>query len=202
MNIHQLSDEKITQNAQAWKGLLTSKAEGRKGIDNLIRWLETTDFFHAPASTKYHEAYYGGLVEHSLAVYFELSRINAANKEKGLPRYKDSTIAVSALLHDVAKACFYVEATHKEGFTVDDKFPFGHGEKSIYLVEKHISLAPDEAIAIRWHMGAFDDATKGGCSRTYTQALENFMLCSMLHIADMTATYLRAQDISMYANQE
>ena len=74
-------------------------------------------------------------------------------------------------------------------FNVEDQFPYGHGEKSVYLIERFLRLIPAEAVAIRWHMGGFDDAARGGC-RAISEAYDAYPLAVKLHLADLTATYL------------
>lgn len=120
----------------------------RPGADKLLEWLKSTDFFTAPASTRFHGAYPGGLVKHSLNVYYALlGNFNL----RGL--YSPQTQTIVALLHDVCKANYY--AGEYPDYTVKDQMPMGHGEKSVYLVMKHMELTDDEALAIRWHMGAY-----------------------------------------------
>lgn len=134
----------------------------RPGAAELLEWLESTDFFEAPASTHYHGSYPGGLVEHSLNVYYELI---GAGRVPGVPTAE--TYAVVALLHDICKADFYAQSTRNQKnsdgkwetvpcYTVREKFPFGHGEKSAFLVQRFMLLTDAEALAIRWHMGAYD----------------------------------------------
>ena len=152
----------------------------RPGADKLLEWLKSTDFFTAPASTRFHGAYPGGLVKHSLNVYYALlGNFNL----RGL--YSPQTQTIVALLHDVCKANYY--AGEYPDYTVKDQMPMGHGEKSVYLVMKHMELTDDEALAIRWHMGAYDDAFRGG-SRALNAAMERTPLVLELHYADMIAT--------------
>ena len=170
------------------------KAITRQGSSELLEWLKTTDFFTAPASSKFHSAYEGGLCDHSLNVY----RVMINRYNNGNP---DETMAICALLHDLCKAEFYKinyrnvknETTGKWDkvpyYVVEDKYPFGHGEKSVFLIERFMKLKIDEAIAIRWHMGGFDDAVRGG-SFCAGNAFERYPLAVMLHIADIEATYL------------
>ena len=99
--------------------------------------------------------------------------------------YSPQTQAIVALLHDVCKANYY--AGEYPDYTVKDQMPMGHGEKSVYLVMKHMELTDDEALAIRWHMGAYDDAFRGG-SRALNAAMERTPLVLELHYADMIAT--------------
>lgn len=165
----------------------------REGINDLLKYLEEeTDFYTAPASTKYHGSYKGGLLEHSINVFNELK------DSKYINNYSKETLTLVSLFHDICKANIYkveIRNTKKDGdwiqvpyFSVDEKFPFGHGEKSVYLINKFIKLTDEEALAIRWHMGGFTDSVKGG-SYSLSKAFEN-ILALELHIADMRATYI------------
>jgi hypothetical protein len=170
----------------------------REGADALLRWLESTDFFTAPASTKYHSCHEGGLCEHSLNVYKRLSRVFFGENsiEHGKEAAEKETVAICGLLHDVCKANFYKASTRnvkndetgkwekKPYYAVDEKFPFGHGEKSVFLIERFMKLTPEEAVAIRFHMGEFDTL------RCTSDAYSKFPLAVMLHVADLEATYL------------
>lgn len=167
----------------------------REGSGELLSWLEKTDFFTAPASTKFHLCRENGLCEHSVNVYECL-------KERRNGEHSDESIAIVSLLHDLCKAQFYKPGTRNQKneqtgqwekvpcYTIEDKFPFGHGEKSVFLIERFMRLKVEEAIAIRWHMGGFDDAAKSG-SFTISNAFEMYPLAVKLHIADIEATYLR-----------
>ena len=165
----------------------------RAGAQQLLEWLEENGFFTAPASTKYHGNYAGGLVEHSNRVFERLSEMfpQAAEAE---------SMAIAGLLHDVCKIDAYKVETKKQknaegkwedvkGYTYTNAFPFGHGEKSVFLIMRFMQLTFTEALAIRWHMGAFDHATKGG-SYDMNNALNQCELAAALHIADMTATHI------------
>lgn len=170
------------------------RSTGRDGIEELISYLsEETDFFAAPASTKYHCAYEGGLLQHSMNVYEEL------NHDLQSRYYPLESIIIAALLHDVCKAnCYSKESRNvkengvwveRQVYVYNDQLPLGHGEKSLYLIGKYIKLSDEEAAAIRWHMGAFDNAFRGG-DRGLNAAYEKYPLAVMLHLADMRATYL------------
>lgn len=163
--------------------------------DGMVEWLTKTDFFTAPASTKFHGSYEGGLVEHSLNVLTELMT------SKNAIRFREESIIKVALLHDICKANFYVvdyRNTKIDGkweqvpfYTVKDDFPYGHGEKSVLLASRFLRLTEEETMAIRWHMGAFDEAVKGGFN--LSQVYEKYPLALELHIADMRATYIVEQ---------
>lgn len=167
----------------------------RPGADKLLEWLSTTDFFKAPASTRFHGACEEGLVMHSLNVYHAL--MDRYFEEGDNPE----SMAICGLLHDLCKANYYKTGTRNVKneatgqwekvpvFMVEDQFPYGHGEKSVYLIERFIRLKPAEAVAIRWHMGGFDDAARGGC-RAISEAYDAYPLAVKLHLADLTATYL------------
>ena len=174
----------------------------RHGAKELLDWLCKTDFFTAPASTKYHCACTNGLVMHSLSVYDVLL-------EKHFDEETDSleSFTICALLHDLCKAQFYKVSTRNVKneetgnwekvpfYSVDDVFPYGHGEKSVYLIERFMRLKPVEAMAIRWHMGGFDDAAKGG-SFAISLAFDRYPLAVKLHMADLESTYLREKGTS------
>ena len=169
----------------------------RDGAHELLKWLEDSDFFVAPASTKYHGSYEGGLVEHSLNVY---DCLVGELRQEGLSElYSDETVAIVSLLHDVCKTNFYKKGARnvkengqwvtKEVFEIDEKFPCGHGEKSIIILQNFIHMNADEIYAIRAHMGGFDTSVKGG-DYFIGKIFEKSKLALLLHLADMKATYL------------
>ena len=175
----------------------------RQGSQEFLDWLLKTDFFTAPASTKYHGACEGGLLLHSLNVYKTL-------RERYFEEGKDSeeSFAICALLHDLCKAQFYKVSTRNVKndvtgqwekvpyYTVEDAFPYGHGEKSVFLIERFMRLKTSEAMAIRWHMGGFDDSARGG-SFAISLAYEKYPLAVKLHLADLESTYLKEKNTSM-----
>ena len=167
----------------------------RRGADRLLEWLMSMDFFTAPASTRFHAAYEGGLVEHSLNVYRIMMKKHFVEGEDD-----PESAAICTLLHDICKAGFYeVSFRNRKNdagvwekvpyYTINDKFPYGHGEKSVFLIERFMRLKNEEAVAIRWHMGGFDDAAKSG-SFAIAHAYENYPLAVKLHLSDLEATYL------------
>ena len=171
----------------------------REGADRLLDFLVKSDFFTAPASTRYHGAHEGGLVEHSLNVYDCLVDILSRPRMKELygVEYSDESIAIAALLHDVCKVNFYkttfrnvkdetgkwVSAPY---YTIEDNLPYGHGEKSVYIVSGFMRLTRDEAFAIRYHMGFSGTEDPGNVGR----ALEMFPLAYAVCCADMEAAFL------------
>ncbi len=172
----------------------------REGAEKLLAHLmsPSSDFFTAPASTRFHGAYEGGLVEHSLNVYECLREYMARERVRELYGLEasDETIAIVALLHDLCKMNFY-----KPGFRnvkdengvwqkvptydIDDKLPYGHGEKSVYIISGFMRLTREEAFAIRYHMG-FSGSEE---PRNVGAAFEMFPLAFALSTADMEATY-------------
>lgn len=174
----------------------------RPGVDKLLAWIESTDFFAAPASTKFHLSRPGGLLEHSLHVFERMKAICAAEAATtpGFNLPSMETIAICGLLHDICKANFYaVEMRNRKNeqgrweqypfYVVDDKLPYGHGEKSVYIISGFMRLTREEAVAIRFHMGFSDNDFKGG-GYSVGNAFEMFPLAVLLHIADLQATYL------------
>lgn len=171
----------------------------REGAADLLRFLmsESSDFFIAPASTRYHGAETGGLCRHSLNVYDCLCDIMARKRMKEVygVQYSNESIAIAALLHDLCKVNFYrVESRNvkKNGvwesvpyYTIDDQLPYGHGEKSVYMISGYMKLTRDEAFAIRYHMGFSGPED----NNTIGKALEMFPLAFALCMADMEAAY-------------
>ena len=174
-------------------------------IENLIDFLNKTDFFEAPASTKFHGCYKGGLLEHSIKVYEILK-----NKTED-----SDTVKIVALLHDVCKANFYKvdyrNAKNAQGiwekvpyytiddtipyghgeksvmtYQVDEQLPLGHGEKSVMMISEFIKLTPEERYAIRWHMG-FTEPKE--LYSTIGAAYKKYPLALLIHEADLEATY-------------
>ncbi len=171
----------------------------REGADELLRYLcsESSDFFIAPASTRFHGAEAGGLCRHSLNVYDclcdQLARPRM-REQYGI-KYDDESIAIAGLLHDLCKVNFYrVDSRNvkKNGvwtsvpyYTIDDRLPYGHGEKSVYIISGFMRLTRDEAFAIRYHMGFSGTEDNNQVGR----ALEMFPLAFALTVADMEAAY-------------
>lgn len=173
---------------------LVSENIHREGIEDLVTWLEGTDFFTAPSSSKYHGAHEGGLVIHSLNVYVELKKLC---KVYDCPASPES-IAIVSLFHDLCKVgCYKIEMRWRKDandkweqyptYKFDEDFAFGgHGSKSVYLVQNFIKLNPDEASAINCHMGAYDSTTYSNPSPVY----ERNPLAWLLHVADEAATFM------------
>ena len=166
----------------------------RAGIDELMSWLESTDFFVAPASTRYHGAFEGGLVMHSLNVYSQLKKLCAFYNCEA----SEESIAIAALFHDLCKVGFYKTCLkwRKDANDKWEQYPTwiheedfaygGHGSKSVFLVMNFMPLTPDEASAINCHMGQFDATTYSNPSEVYSRN----QLAWLLHVADEAATYL------------
>lgn len=186
-----------------------------EGMKELLMWLDLTDFYTAPASTKYHGSFEGGLLLHSLNVYGSLRRIMSLHDDRISDyMYTESDLIVSALLHDICKAdCYEIDYKNykernfdssevdkrdikkdsisefvwkeKSFYVFNDKFPFGHGEKSVFLANQFITLSEHQAMAIRYHMGAFMPEDVKNISAVFT----NYPLALYLHMADMYSTY-------------
>ncbi|MGN0501168.1 MAG: HD domain-containing protein [Ruminococcus sp.] len=181
-----------------------TKHINRPGSIELLKYLENSDFFTAPASTRFHGACNEGLLNHSLKVYeiFRNEVIEYNKNVSGLDKLDEKTeesIAICGLLHDLCKVNFYKEATknvknEQTGawekvpyYTVDETFSYGHGEKSVFLIMNYIKLKATEAQAIRFHMGAFDSAFQGG-DKSLGNAWNGNPLAVLLHIADLKAS--------------
>ena len=171
----------------------------REGSEALLDYLENkSDFFTAPASTRYHGAHPGGLCEHSLNVYHCLCDYLARPRVQELygVEVSQESIAIAALLHDLCKVNFYKVSSrnvkNEQGkwesvpfYTIEDNLPYGHGEKSVYIASGYMRLTRDEAFAIRYHMGFSGPEDPGNVGK----ALEMFPLAWALCVADMEAAY-------------
>ncbi len=184
----------------------------REGVDKLIDWLVTTDFFTAPASTKFHSNYEGGLCDHSLNVYNRFLRLLKDEYGDSLGEHCSAeSIALMALFHDICKVDTFEKETknvkeyydggsrkdskgyfdwvEKDVFVTNDQLPYGHGEKSVYILSGFLRLTRLEAMSINWHMGGFDYRVKGG-SYALSDVFYSYPIALLLHIADMQASYL------------
>lgn len=165
----------------------------REGIADLLAWLEVSDFYQAPASTRFHGSHEGGLLEHSLNVYDQTKKLLSLYTDISV---SEESILIASLFHDLCKVNFY--ATEKrnrknefgvwesyDSYTVKEKFPFGgHGSKSVFLVQTFMRLTPEEAVAINCHMASWDGNDKVG------EAFAKYPFAWVLHVADEAATYL------------
>lgn len=189
----------IETNKERFLSLLKTHVN-RSGIEKLIDFLcdeKQSDFFRAPASTRFHGNYEGGLCEHSLHVYDCLKAYLSRERVRDVYHLQasDETIAIVALLHDICKTNVYKESTRnvkKDGqwiqvpfYEFDDALPYGHGEKSVYMISSFIKLTREEAFAIRYHMGFSSQENVGNVGK----AFEMFPLAFATATADMEATY-------------
>lgn len=166
----------------------------RSGVWALTEWLANTDFFTAPASTRYHGSYEGGLVAHSLNVYSQLRKLCKFYKCDA----SEESIAIVSLFHDLCKVgCYKTEMRWRKDannkweqyptYTFKEDYCFGgHGAKSVYLVQNFMKLTPEEAAAINSHMGAWDATTYSNPTAVY----EHNKLAWLLHVADEAADFL------------
>ncbi len=172
----------------------------REGADKLLEYLlsKSSDFFTAPASTRYHGSYEGGLVEHSVNVYHCLKDYLLRDRARDIYSmiYDDEAVAIVALLHDLCKINCYKPGTRNvkdengiwqivATYEYEDSLPYGHGEKSVYIVTGFMRLSREESFAIRYHMGFSGIEDK----RNIGDAFEQFPLAFALSTSDMEATY-------------
>ncbi len=171
----------------------------RDGVDKLMKFIEKSDFYTAPASTRFHGAYEGGLLEHSINVYkclLQKKETPGLWAEK-LSEIEEESIIVCALLHDLCKTYYYATEMRNRKvdgvwiqvptYTVDDKIPYGHGEKSVFMIEEFMKLKPVERYAIRWHMGPYSGQQDWN---TLGAAMDKYPLVLALFEADMEASHL------------
>ena len=171
----------------------------REGSDKLLQFLLSphSDFFTAPASSRFHSSYEGGLLDHSLNVYDCLMAYMSSDKAKDLGfEYSEESIAIVALLHDLCKVNVYKKGFRNvkdekgvwqrvDTYEYDDQLPYGHGEKSVYMISPYMMLKREEAFAIRYHMGYSSTEDQ----RNISAAFEMFPLAFALSVADSEATF-------------
>lgn len=182
--------------------IYTSKIN-REGADKLLDWLMKSDFTTCPASTKFHSNHEGGLIEHSVKAYKRFVR-NLVKEygENWQDHISEESAAIIGLLHDICKVGYYKQEmrnvkedgvwVQKPYYAVDDKLPYGHGEKSVYIISGFMKLTREEAMAINWHMGGFDMRVQGG-SYSISGAFYEFPVALIFHLSDLEATYLDEQ---------
>jgi len=175
------------------------KETNREGMDKVISFLENSDFFTAPASTRFHGDHEGGLVEHSLNVYKLLnSKIKFSKPFDMAVNDNEDTIKIVSLLHDVCKVNYYQvdyrNVKNEQGvwervpyYKVADTVPYGHGEKSVMMISRFIDLTMHEMYAIRWHMGFTEPKELYG---TISETFNRCPLALALHEADLEASYI------------
>lgn len=207
-----LSNEEIARNKEEFTSLINSIERPGINKEGLIGWLNSTDFFIAPASTKYHESYAGGLCEHSLNVYYELCNLCV---DKGYI-VDSNTLKIVALMHDISKTNYYetydrnvkhyceegrqqdskgrfdwITVTEYKVRDVDQRFLFGNHEMdSEFITSQFIPLTMEESIAILHHMGKMN---KDCAQHEITPIFDRYKLALLLHIADMFAVYMKTE---------
>lgn len=176
----------------------------RDGSQELLNFLlsDQSDFFTAPASTRFHLSYEGGLVEHSLNVYHALKNyVSRPEITKVIGVISDESIAICGLMHDLCKMNVYKPSFRNKKdstgkwvsvptFEYKDDLPYGHGEKSVYIISGFMKLKREEAFAIRYHMGFSNVEDKSNVGQAFTM----FPLSFCLSTADMEATFLYEND--------
>lgn len=172
----------------------------RPGVDELLTWLEGTDFYSAPASTRFHGSYPGGLVYHTLNVVYELRELVKFYEVTDIPK---ESIIIVALAHDFCKINIYQETMvnvppqrsksgkweQQLGYKKNETLRLGHGAKSLSILQNFIKLEDYEKEAIFWHVGAYDLGWYNNVNDLNAIFKEN-KLAFLLHMADMVATYI------------
>lgn len=209
--INKYSPEVLNKTKSDILTLLRTINRENANIEGLINKLETSDFFYAPASTKYHNCFTGGLADHSLNVYYNLkSMVKSKGFEGQIP---EESIIICSILHDFSKINFYEKSIRnkkvytpqgskhdnlgaydwvsEECYSVKpeaERFSYGnHEETSEFMVRSFIPLTLEESIAILNHHGGMGyDSSKTGFSNLYNK----YPLACLLHLADMMSTYV------------
>lgn len=169
---------------------LLNKLCERKGINELSAYLEKHGFFSAPASTKYHLCFEGGLLLHSINV----TKLALKLKEILLPDASEQSIILCGLFHDVHKVTDgFGNATYLKNEGNDkDKQPylwnkqqmnFSGAQKSLLIISKFVDLTQDEMQAIAYHDGPFVPSWEDIKNDPYPLTL-------LLHFADMWSCWI------------
>jgi len=191
----------------------------REGANKLMGYIRKSDMYTAPASTRFHLSVAGGLLQHSLNVLDAFRESLRKNDDgtysymvagKNVATITEESMVIMALLHDICKTNFYTvvmkwrkDKNNKweqyETFEVDDKVPYGHGEKSVMMIEEFMKLKPEERYAIRWHMGYTESDTL-----SLNNAIDKYPIIWALHSADTKASHFMESvtgNLAAYANQ-
>lgn len=187
----------IEGNYETFKHMLLETQ--RDGIASFLLWLDTTDFKTAPASSRFHCSFMGGLCVHSMNVVNYATIISKSLDEK-IP---EDSIVIAAALHDLCKTNFYKigkvwdkeykdkfnKWREKEAWVVEEDFPVGHGEKSLALAMRYLSLTKAEGAAIRWHMSSWEQGvhTDPTISKPFRESLDRWPLVKLIIVADQWA---------------
>lgn len=190
-DIHELREEYISIYKENIK---------REGADKLLDYIcNTSDFFTAPASGRRHSNFEGGLVLHSLNVYKRLkANILLEYGDDYAKVVSDESIAIIGLLHDICKVNTYTVDYRNQKvngqwiqvpyFAYNNPLPYGHGEKSVYIVNGFMRVTREEAMAINWHMGPYDARNQG--SSDLNEAFKRYPLAVLTFVSDLEASYL------------
>lgn len=192
-------DIDLERNKQRFLELFRANVH-REGSEDFLAWLEKSDFFEAPASTKFHSNVAGGLCFHTLNVFDRFTRNLAMQYgENWQDTVSLESATIMSLLHDVCKVdCYKMELKNvkvdgewvkQPYYAYDEALPYGHGEKSVYIISSFFKLSREEAMAINWHMGGFDQRVLGG-SYALSNAYYQYPVAVLLHVSDVEATYL------------
>ena len=179
----------------------------RPGMDKLLEYIRGSDFYRAPASTKYHLACPGGLLQHSLNVLDALRGLLLFNSITSSWEYRtackvvdtipDDSVIIMALLHDICKTHFYSTGTRNQKnektgqwekvpyYTIKDMMPLGHGAKSAMIVKQYTTLTSQEMYAIWHHMGFNGDYENDAA---VGKSIEMYPAVLALQTADMMAS--------------
>lgn len=160
----------------------------RKGIKKLIKYMKLNGFFTAPASSGHHLAITGGLAQHSRSVYNTLINLHDMYwypTHKHEERIPTVTLTLVSLLHDICKMNLYIWSESQKKYIYDDKFPVGHGEKSVIILQRFIKLTDQEIAMIRWHMTVYDPAY----SRNEKDIAKQYPEAKLLYFADDISTH-------------
>lgn len=198
-----MEESRINKNKKLFLDLVNAISEERLDSEHkqrLVEYLESSDFFTAPASTKYHSSHEGGLCAHSLTVY---SALESLVEQFTDGEFSEDSLKIVALFHDISKANYYESYLRnvKNDITgqwekvpeyrvksADDRLIVGnHEQTSEYILRRFIRLTPEESVAILHHHGGMGH----DCSQVDMSVIfSKYPLALLLHTADMFGAYM------------
>lgn len=180
----------------------------RDGSDTLANFMLKRDYFTAPASCHFHCAFYGGLAVHSWGVYQALQDLLSSTKTE----MDEESKYLVTIMHDLCKCQYYrndqwkwfkgeesgAKWEKKFQWTIDDKIPLGHGERSLFILQNFVRVSVEEALSIRHHLGFVDQGAHNRWPSALHLAFQDFPCCVAAHLADFTTALTETEMSFLY----
>lgn len=212
-----LTDEQIAVNKQKYIDAIKSITRPGANIQGLVEYLESSDFFTAPASTTYHNSCKGGLCAHCLNVYDNIFMLYKNMISSDIAEEVKQSMTIVSLLHDASKIGVYKETFRNkkvysdtgsksdnggkfdwvsvpgyETRPAEERFILGnHEQNAEYIARCFIPLTQEESSAILHHMGGMAwDSAKDNIGEVFGR----YNIALFLYLADMLSTYINEKE--------